>query len=808
MKFKIVLIICISVWFSSGAQTFSSSPNQIIPDYPTIVSFTIAVSGLPNSIDSAFGLEQVCIQADHTYDSNLEVSLTAPDGTAFTLFTGVGGSGDNFTNTCLRKDATNWAIYYYTAPFTGTYVPMGDMGLLNNGQNPNGIWTITFQDNAWNDTGWLYDWSITFGSNPAEPTEAPGSTLPVIKLTIDQSIPNDPKAQAYMQIVNKGSGQLNYFADTVYEYESNVMIELQGFTGPYFPKKNYDFDLIDTMGNKTDAPLLGMPAENDWIIKSEYLDHTLMYNTIAFEFYRRLGRYAPRTRSFELYLNGIYHGVFTLMEKVKQDSVRVDIDELDADDTSGIELTGGYIIEMNANYQPWDWYSPYLPINIATSGAYVQFKHVDPKSEVIQPQQHDYIRAWVDSFEYSLHQPYFQDPQNGFRKWAKEESFIDLLLLNELGSNLDAYDRSTYLYKEKNTEDGLLHIGPPWDFDRSFYNIDYWLWQSPNPYWAMPDWWDIFHTDSIFLKKEWCRWNSLRNDVFATDSFMAFIDSLHLVLDGAAQRNFAKWTELGVNDWDQIVLDLQFNLTDRLTWMDINLLPPAGVLLPVVSLSDTTFCEGDILSGNIGSNYDYEWNTGAQTPEILVNQSGMYSLTVEGDYGCYAVDEAEVTVLPAPLPTFVAQTGNNNLHWNFFPDFTNGINYQWNFGDGSSSNIMQPDHNYSSAGNYVVSLDETFANNCDNMFSDTISVWGVGIAEVETLVRVYPNPATTQLFLESPYRISSVIIHDLIGKEILRMEELDGQKISLSLDGISDGVYLITIKTTDGESIRKFVSSK
>jgi hypothetical protein len=64
-----------------------------------------------------------------------------------------------------------------------------------------------------------------------------------------------------------------------------------------YPKKNYDFDLVDVLGNKIDTTLLGMPAENDWIFKAEYLDHSLIKNTIAYEFARRMGNYAPRIRT-------------------------------------------------------------------------------------------------------------------------------------------------------------------------------------------------------------------------------------------------------------------------------------------------------------------------------------------------------------------------------------------------------------------------------------------------------------------------------------------------------------------------------
>ncbi len=61
-------------------------------------------------------------------------------------------------------------------------------------------------------------------------------------------------------------------------------------------------------------------------------------------------------------------------------------------------------------------------------------------------------------------------------------------------------------------------------------------------------------------------------------------------------------------------------------------------------------------------------------------------------------------------------------------------------------------------------------------------------------------------------KYSSIILHDLLGKEILRMEEIlpagqagNDQKFSVSLAGISSGVYLVKIITDEGEVVKKIV---
>lgn len=574
-----------------GAQTFSSTVEQPVPDDGTSISFSLEVSGLPDAINTDFGLVQVCLNMDHTWDSDMEARLIAPDGTQFLLFAGVGGDGDNWENCCLRDDAAEF-IYNFGAPFTGVFRPMGNMGNVNNGQNPNGTWQLRLYDTyAFADVGYMKDWSISFDAGAPGPFMFPGSRLPLVLIsTGGQTIQNEPKTLADIQILNKGNGQVNSITDTVYEYAGKILVELQGYTGPGYPKKNYDFDLVDTTGLKVDAPLLGLPAENDWILKAEYLDPTLMSNALAYEFARRMGRYAPRTMYCEVFVDGDYQGVFNLTEKVKRGKNRVDIAKLNPQDTLGDELTGGYIIEMNHNGAPGAWDSQYLPINYSSNNLPVQYKFVYPKNTEIQPSQAEYIHAYVDSFELSLHEPNFADPELGYRKWIDESTFLDFMFVNEFSTNYDSYGRSTFLYKEKSTDGGKLKIGPAWDYDRGHCCVEGWVWEITHLPWPYPDWWSIMHSDSTFLQQRFCRWQELREGAWTTDAFLQMVDSLHLLLGDAAARNFQRWPELGYGDFDGNVAARKDLIAARLAWMDSQITGVSCEVLPSAT-NETTLAQ-------------------------------------------------------------------------------------------------------------------------------------------------------------------------------------------------------------------------
>ncbi len=83
---------------------------------------------------------------------------------------------------------------------------------------------------------------------------------------------------------------------------------------------------------------------------------------------------------------------------------------------------------------------------------------------------------------------------------------------------------------------------------------------------------------------------------------------------------------------------------------------------------------------------------------------------------------------------------------------------------------------------------------------------GTRIATVAQAVRlkVYPNPATTFLILESPDAyISSVYMFDVAGRAILT-QHIDGAKANLNLAAVAAGVYTLRVESTAGVAVYRF----
>jgi subtilisin-like proprotein convertase family protein len=173
--------------FSTNAQTFSGDSGPI-PDNacPTTTPYSVAVTGV-GILGTTNILDEVSIDITHTWNSDLQIFLVAPDGTTqLELSTNNGGSGDNYTNTVFRDDAAT-SITAGTSPFTGTFLPEGGLLSSFSGVDADGVWSLAICDGASGDTGTVNSFDISFAPAPVTPPNC-DSTLTA---TTDVSIAGD-----------------------------------------------------------------------------------------------------------------------------------------------------------------------------------------------------------------------------------------------------------------------------------------------------------------------------------------------------------------------------------------------------------------------------------------------------------------------------------------------------------------------------------------------------------------------------------------------------------------------------------------
>jgi gliding motility-associated-like protein len=153
-----------------------------------------------------------------------------------------------------------------------------------------------------------------------------------------------------------------------------------------------------------------------------------------------------------------------------------------------------------------------------------------------------------------------------------------------------------------------------------------------------------------------------------------------------------------------------------------------------------------ITSNTVGGSpaYGYLWSNAGTTTSISVSPTTTttYSIIVTDANGC--TDTASATIVVNPLPVVNLSADDTDACGSLCVNFsttTAGSTYSWNFGDGGTSVLQDPNHCYNTPGTYSVSLTVTSAAGCTATFTNNnwISIYPEPVASFTA------NPTTTTL---------------------------------------------------------------
>ena len=104
-------------------------------------------------------------------------------------------------------------------------------------------------------------------------------------------------------------------------------------------------------------------------------------------------------------------------------------------------------------------------------------RHLEQPVNIKEPdvsvgdEDYEYVRNYVQAAEDALYAENFTDEDEGWRKYMDMDSFVDWYLVNEIARNTDAsFYSSCYMSLRRG---GKLKMGPLWDFDIAFGNVNY-----------------------------------------------------------------------------------------------------------------------------------------------------------------------------------------------------------------------------------------------------------------------------------------------------------------------------------------------
>lgn len=312
-----------------------------------------------------------------------------------------------------------------TFEHTGTRIIIKDQeqesNFSSNNFNDNIVYTIVAQDESIRTYSIEIDWIKVIKVN-----------LPHIYVDIDNNEPMetvDKKRELNAVIRIDGKGEYD-------NYEGETTIRGRGNTTWSMPKKPYRLKL------KEAASLMGLPPYKNWVLLNEYLDGSMLYNSIPFKAAQLLD--IPYTNTIipvELTINGEYRGVYAFTEHKEVGEGRIDIGE------------DGWLLEMDVYYdEDWKFKSENFQLPMM-----IQY----PKGKNMNNEQLLVIEKDFNQLETLIYDESF--PNNKYLEYFDDMSFINYIIVYELTRNPEInHPKSTYINKLK---DGKYRMGIIWDFD-------------------------------------------------------------------------------------------------------------------------------------------------------------------------------------------------------------------------------------------------------------------------------------------------------------------------------------------------------
>ena len=280
------------------------------------------------------------------------------------------------------------------------------------------------------------------------------------------------------------------------------------------PKKPYRLKF----GSK--VSFLSEPKDKSWVLLANYADKTSLRNATAFYMGSISNlEYTPHFQHVDVMLNGQYNGTYQLGDHLKISKDRVNV----GDDGFLMEIDARASGESDSRY----FTTPHLPqpVNIK-----------DPDVEY-DDENFNYAKDFVTAADAALFSDDFTNVENGWQKYMDIESFVDWYLINEIGKNNDAcFFSSCYMNLKRGEK---LKMGPLWDFDIAFGNVNYNNNYEVTGFWIKGvAWYSRLFQDPVFVAKV-----KERFDYFYThqSDIMNFINERASYLKYSVIENNNKW---------------------------------------------------------------------------------------------------------------------------------------------------------------------------------------------------------------------------------------------------------------------------
>jgi len=205
-----------------------------------------------------------------------------------------------------------------------------------------------------------------------------------------------------------------------------------------------------------------------------------------------------------------------------------------------------------------------------------------------------------------------------------------------------------------------------------------------------------------------------------------------------------------------------------------------------------------------------------QNPTVVYAEPGSYSVTLSVTNAQGTQEEMfEDFIIVFAEPKSEFSLDIDALTVSFMDESTAADSLQWDFGDGTGTDIPSPSHIYDSPGDYTVTL---YAfNQCGvDSSSQRITLRSTSTRDLssQVVVDLFPNPTSGELSLKGELgqdiRVTQLEVVDIYGRSVLsQVVQYEGVFLDkLDVSHLSAGTYIILLHSAEGTIMRKLIKTQ
>lgn len=323
-----------------------------------------------------------------------------------------------------------------------------------------------------------YTLTLTKDTETLYSTKLRFTFLPIVEMNLE-SCNGNSYTMGEMRVINSDAEG--------YDSIFTAKMKYRGATAQSFPKKSYAVKFCDADGSSVDRSFFGLREDNNWILDAMYVDRACMRNRIATDLWNdfsTLPYYSEkepnaltgtRGRFVEVFLNGNYHGLYCMTEKMDRKQLKLKKYKSAEKSDTGVEEIHGLLYkssnwsyevlmghDIDRKYYPHHAPSSYSnKLGTETWGGF-ELKYPDFETEAVEwkplydavnfvatSSQSTFDQKVKDVFDYPILRDYYL--------------FIELLLAT------DNHGKNMHYYVYDNAKEKYQKLCvAPWDLDGIF----------------------------------------------------------------------------------------------------------------------------------------------------------------------------------------------------------------------------------------------------------------------------------------------------------------------------------------------------